>query len=112
MKDLPIDKFTQEVKDAWIEALESGEYTQGQFQLENKINNKYYCCLGVLGEIHDKLFNEGRCNDNTIDPYSYIDKTLGLEMKKLLVKTNDSTKLIKPDYSNVLPLIKSLKVQI
>jgi hypothetical protein len=122
MKDLPIDKFTQEVKDAWIEALESGEYVQCQYELENKsklTNDTHYCCLGVLGAIHDKLDNDLALETDDDDissinesPYDYLYNTINKNELHKLIQGNDSTKLIKPDYSNVLSLIKSLKVQI
>jgi len=37
-------KFTQEVKEKWVNALESGTYEKGTGQL--KISNKY-CCIFV-----------------------------------------------------------------
>ena len=39
-----------EVKEKWLTALESGEYTQGQNMLHDAIN-KEFCCLGVLCDI-------------------------------------------------------------
>jgi len=48
----------KEIKKAWIEALRSGKYKQGQLSLKH---NNCYCCLGVLCEINHKL-----------DEYGYI----------------------------------------
>ncbi len=42
--------MNKEVKDKWIEALESGKYKQGQ---ENLRKGDKYCCLGVLCDIID-----------------------------------------------------------
>jgi hypothetical protein len=39
------------IKYLWLEALTSGEYEQGKFQLKSE--NKF-CCLGVLCDIHRK----------------------------------------------------------
>lgn len=40
--------MTPELKTAWIEALRSGRYEQGQQHL---FSNGKYCCLGVLCEV-------------------------------------------------------------
>lgn len=40
-----------ELKQKWIDALLSGEYTQGKSRLRNTRNE--YCCLGVLGDVID-----------------------------------------------------------
>lgn len=42
-------KFTQELKDKWLNALKSGEFTQGKGKLRD--DNGNYCCLGVLSVI-------------------------------------------------------------
>lgn len=50
----------KELRDRWIEALESGKYKQGQRYL---CIGDEYCCLGVLCEITGYLedpFGEGR----------------------------------------------------
>lgn len=39
-----------EIKELWVEALESGEYTQGKKVLHNQDNNTF-CCLGVLCDL-------------------------------------------------------------
>lgn len=41
--------MNSEVKQRWVDALRSGEYLQG-FDALN-INNKQFCCLGVLCEL-------------------------------------------------------------
>ena len=45
----------------WIEALESGEYKQGQQSLKN--SSLEYCCLGVLTDIYIKECNKGEWVD-------------------------------------------------
>lgn len=42
------------VKKQWLEALRSGEYIQGWERLRGVKNN--FCCLGVLCDLHSKLF--------------------------------------------------------
>jgi len=39
----------KELKDAWVEALRSGKYPQGEGVLKSAEGE--YCCLGVLGEV-------------------------------------------------------------
>ncbi len=47
--------MNQAVKEKWLEALRSGEYKQGQQMLKrNQESEDYYCCLGVLCDIHSK----------------------------------------------------------
>lgn len=43
-------RMPQELKTKWIEALESGEYTQGKGAL---CDEGSYCCLGVLQHVVD-----------------------------------------------------------
>ena len=45
-------KMDPEVKAKWLEALRSGEYTQGRLTLHNRMSNEY-CCLGVLCHVQD-----------------------------------------------------------
>lgn len=44
----------KEVKDKWVEALRSGEYTQG-LQMLHDADSNAYCCLGVLCHIHSLI---------------------------------------------------------
>jgi hypothetical protein len=39
------------IKQKWVKALRSGEYSQGKFKLYDGIN---YCCLGVLCQLYLK----------------------------------------------------------
>jgi hypothetical protein len=43
-----------EIKEKWIEALQSGEYKQGQNSLKT---DDGFCCLGVLCDIYAKEMN-------------------------------------------------------
>ncbi len=45
--------MSQEAKRLWLEALRSGEYTQGMYILTSKYKDsaRKHCCLGVLCEI-------------------------------------------------------------
>lgn len=45
--ELKYKKLKPEVKQAWLEALRSGEYCQTKGQL---VDEHGYCCLGVLAE--------------------------------------------------------------
>ena len=45
-------KMNPEVKAKWVEALRSGEFTQGKYALRSRWNGEVtFCCLGVLCEI-------------------------------------------------------------
>jgi hypothetical protein len=44
-----------EIKQKWVEALRSGEYTQGKLRL---YNGRSYCCLGVLCNLYMNEKNE------------------------------------------------------
>jgi hypothetical protein len=107
--------FTQEVKDKWIEALESGKFKQGYATLYNP-DTKAHCCIGVLGAICPFLSNEAVDDDKS--PYIFLDNNLGESITHQLWKANDShgthhssrPQGYKDDYSNVIPLIKELKI--
>jgi len=49
-----------EIKQAWIDALTSGEYEQGKGSLLD--NEGHYCCLGVLCDL---ALQEGVCDEVT-----------------------------------------------
>ena len=51
-----------EIKQLWIAALESGEYTQGRFRLCTQLERdvREYCCLGVLCDLYKKQTGNGR----------------------------------------------------
>lgn len=71
-----------EVKDRLIEALESDDYAQGKSQLvDTRGEFSYYCCLGVLSELHA---NDGGCRrsgDSFREPQGEVDtELLGLTL--------------------------------
>lgn len=45
-----------EIKQRWVNALRSGEYSQGRYQLRNSEN--HFCCLGVLCDLYLKEQNK------------------------------------------------------
>ncbi len=105
-------KFTQEIKDKWVEALESGKYKQGYVQLHNKTDNTF-CCIGVLGDVCDFLTNKKS------EPYNFLHNAVGEDVTSILWRENDTMnhfrterpKGYKDDYSNVLEMVKALNVQ-
>lgn len=102
-------KFTQEIKDNWLKNLKSGQFIQGQFYLEN---NGRHCCIGVLGCTIEGLDNNLDVDElNLTNPYNFLIKTIGERALMELYVANDKEGLIKPDYSNVIPLIEALPVQ-
>lgn len=111
MKDYKIEvehsKFTQEVKDKWIQTLESGDFiqTNGSLTHESK-----HCCIGVLGEIHNQLTNQnGR--EKLKCPYEVLECNIGKDLTDDLWRLNDNTfDKDNPNYENVIPFIKKLEV--
>jgi hypothetical protein len=61
--------LSKELKDKWIEALESGEYTQTIRKLKKE--NKH-CCLGVLCELIPDINVEA-----SQSAYTKLEKLLG-----------------------------------
>lgn len=56
-----------EVAKIWVDALRSGEYTQGKQALKfTKAGKCYHCCLGVLCELYDK-YNEEKLTETISD---------------------------------------------
>ena len=51
--NLTKDSTPQEVRDAWVAALRSGDYAQGKRRLYRRIDETTgdYCCLGVLCDL-------------------------------------------------------------
>lgn len=62
--------------DLWTAALESGEYTQGQYSLHNTVNNTW-CCLGVACDLYQKhgpgdLEIEDACDCRIFDRHNAV----------------------------------------
>lgn len=59
---------------AWVDALNSGKYRQGNSHLCIKNNGRFkYCCLGVLSKVQGRLVStkcEAERGDGTVDDYS------------------------------------------
>lgn len=118
-------KFTQEIKDKWLEALKSGEYVQGTTFLKDAsyyhIDKVTHCCLGVLCEVHPdmelgsalgKRINTVLGYEDNFLAYTPFRNLLGDKNVKKLVITNDET--LDEDlrnYSNVIPIIEKLPVE-
>ena len=81
----------QEIKQKWVKALRSGEYTQTKGCLYNGVSG--YCCLGVLCDIM-KVSNFGpKIEDNSFLPTSLAKKVgLSLDRQRELSKLNDCGK--------------------
>lgn len=62
-------KLPKKIKNAWVKALRSGKYKQGEMKLiQGGKTNKKYCCLGVLCEI----VGEPPQNGKTWIPSKYL----------------------------------------
>ncbi len=82
-------KFTQEIKDAWVAALRSGDYQQGYESLKyvNTDETAKYCCLGVLADVcalWKVLPRNEVLEDNNGDPV-----LIAMEFQKELWQQND-----------------------
>lgn len=104
-------KFTQEVKDNWLKALKSGEYTQTKARLCNE-DKTAFCCIGVFADINEELNIDTPHIVAETNPYTVLKRIFGNTLFQKIWTTNDDTfNPKKPDYSNVIPLIESLPVQ-
>lgn len=86
-----------EFQEKWLQALESGEYTQGRGELRSATNS--YCCLGVACDLYDsnawvKINNWWYYDysSDLIEPETGVGSTLRLrdKMAKVLAVKNDS----------------------
>lgn len=73
-------RMPQELKTKWIEALESGEYKQGQHVL---CNDGAYCCLGVLQHIVDGDVERSVTDESLTMPTEKWYASNGIELKEL-----------------------------
>lgn len=121
-------KFTQEIKDRWLEALKSGNYIQGygdlvymnNGELNHIKNNKMlHCCIGVLGDIIPELDSNITDNQNVSCPYNFLNNAIDELTVDKLIRLNDFHHPqcvnrpidYKDDYSNVIPFIEGLNTQ-
>ena len=70
-KENKVDK--QQIRDMWVNALESGEYEQGRLVLHQKVNGKEkFCCLGVLCDLYvENVGDIGVYFDDVTGNYHY-----------------------------------------
>lgn len=108
-----VKPFTEEIKQKWIAALESGNYIQGEGSLVYEEKGvKRHCCLGVLGDVCDFLDNTAYLPTSKT-AYSYL-PSQGINTDPIW-EANDffdkdwEKENPKRDYSNVLPLIRKLE---
>ena len=106
--------ISKKVKDKWISALESGDYTPCPGILEKKEKDKtFHCCIGVLGDILPELEND--YSEQSKSPYQYLKKTIGEKTTQDLWTLNDTSvitairKREERNYKNVITFIKALK---
>jgi hypothetical protein len=66
--------MNRDIKQQWITALRSGEFTQGRETLRPTDNT--YCCLGVLCELHRRAFSGEWTEDMYADKqfYGYLNE--------------------------------------
>lgn len=64
----PPSKMNPEIKQKWVDALRSGQYKQGRFNL--RLTKNSFCCLGVLCELHRKEHKK-RWGVNKNKEYTY-----------------------------------------
>lgn len=106
--------FTQEVKDAWLDALRSGDYkrTTGHLEKKNNNNDIRHCCIGVLGDICENLNNGWNYSLTGINPYKLLRDSPNKSMVRKLWETNDSVRDVYgvPGYEMVIPIIESFSV--
>lgn len=69
-----------EVKKKWIDALRSGHYRQGEDCLKLRMEQNYFCCLGVLCDIYINEHPELEINwiDHDYESSAFINEKLYL----------------------------------
>ena len=111
--------FTKELKDNWLKALKSGEFIQHGGVLQDTENHKKQCCLGVLVTIHPDIsigrtyfsgLNSCIVNKKQVNYTPFDEMKIHTGCKVDLANNNDkSFDAGVRDYSEVIPLIKTLK---
>lgn len=96
----------------WVEALRSGEYKQGKYQLRRADNT--YCCLGVACDLHSKetgtpwspndmYVDNGIALPKVVQEWLGIDSAdIGLPNQKSLVLLNDVYKQTFAEIADVI----------
>lgn len=102
----------EELKARWVEALRSGDYTQGRRALYNPTDNTY-CCLGVLCDVMGREVvpfdpSEADANDNAVNCAAYYE--LGTALTNIgldeLMSMNDATDAHHRDFNGIADWIE------
>jgi hypothetical protein len=108
-------KFTKELKEAWLEALRSGKYTQYGGKLMNPDNPNEMCCLGVLSTLlpNVSITNDGyNCilDDEEVayEPFNKMGLHQGDEKYNLAHNNDKSYSKGVRDFSVVIPIIETI----
>lgn len=78
----PERKLNPEVKEKWVAALRSGQYTQGRNALQTEDHK--FCCLGVLCDLYRTETGRGEWKSditflgNTLPGVGFVDPTHGV----------------------------------
>lgn len=94
-KVVKIPKFTLALKKAWVKALRSGRFTQGQGALKTKFDKEppTYCCLGVLAKVAGMKFERDSYADELSvlgDPCKLPTALLTPRQQQPLIDRNDN----------------------
>lgn len=106
------------IKEEWIAALESGEYTRGEKRLKVEGDGKVtHCCLGVLCELHHAKTGEGKWSkvinfEYGISPMDANDKVLPASVNRWcgLGRPGVSPGVFYPDQEDTQDIEKHTKV--
>ena len=105
-------KFTKEIKENWLKALKSGDYTQGTGCL---LSDGKHCCIGVLCDILPNMSihenGEWIDGDSDVGYESLVPMINGQIMGNLATKNDTTIDFAKRDYSNVIPMIEALETK-
>ena len=88
--DKPMTRMDYVVKEAWVDALRSGDYFQIRGQLGDEANGR--CCLGVLADVVD-IPSECLSEENTEGDELLKTKSLVYQARLYVDKSNDRSEL-------------------
>jgi len=96
-------KLPERIKAKWLKALRSGEYNQGTgylLEIHSQPEEKFYCCLGVLGKVCGNedidLLHQGTLNEfHKRIPKLVMGPIEENDLVKKLTKFNDCGKSFK-----------------
>jgi hypothetical protein len=94
-------KMDQRIKQLWIEALRSGKYEQSTRVLRQ---GDYFCCLGVLCDLHAKETNSAgwELDHFPANSRAYLDVrcTLPYTVQEWAGLTSEDPEIIREDYED------------